>query len=43
MERGTFHTDLLVSEVLPLHDLDKAFQLLEEKPEQYLKVMVKNT
>ena len=43
MELGKLHPDLLISEVLQLHELDTAFHLLEEKPEQYLIVLVKNT
>ncbi len=43
MELNKFHPDLLISEVLQLDELDKAFHLLEEKPDQYLKVLVKNT
>lgn len=42
MELGKFHPDLLISEVLELHELGRAFQLLEEKPDQYLKVLIKN-
>ena len=43
MELGKLHPDLLISEVLQLHELDKAFHLLEENPEKYLKILVKNT
>ena len=42
MERNRFHPDLLISEVLPLDELDRAFHMLEEQPDQYLKVLVKN-
>jgi threonine dehydrogenase-like Zn-dependent dehydrogenase len=42
MERNRFHPELLISEVLPLHELDKAFDLLEEQPERYLKVLIQN-
>jgi threonine dehydrogenase-like Zn-dependent dehydrogenase len=42
MERNRFHPELLVSEVLPLHMLGKAFHLLEEQPERYLKVLIQN-
>jgi threonine dehydrogenase-like Zn-dependent dehydrogenase len=42
MELNRFHPDLLISEVLELQDLDRAFHLLEEKPDRYLKVLIKN-
>ncbi len=42
MELNKFHPDLLVSEVFDLKHLDRAFHLLEDKPDQYLKVLVKN-
>ena len=41
MEMGRFHPDLLVSEVFELERLEKAFHLLEDKPDEILKVMVK--
>jgi L-gulonate 5-dehydrogenase len=37
-----FHPELFVSEVFDLQQLDRAFHLLEDKPDQYLKVLVKN-
>ena len=37
-----FHPELFVSEVFDLKQLDRAFHLLEDKPDQYLKVLVKN-
>ena len=43
MALGKLHPELLISEVLQLHELDKAFHLLEEQPEKYLKILVKNT
>jgi threonine dehydrogenase-like Zn-dependent dehydrogenase len=43
MERNRFHPDWLISEVLQLSELGRAFHLLEEKPDQYLKILVKNT
>jgi L-gulonate 5-dehydrogenase len=42
MELNKFHPELFVSEVFDLKDLDRAFHLLEDKPDQYLKVLVKN-
>lgn len=42
MELDKFHPELFVSEVFELQQLDRAFHLLEEKPDQYLKVLVKN-
>ena len=42
MELKKFHPDLLISEVVTMNELDKAFHLLEEKPDQYLKILVKN-
>lgn len=41
MELGRFHPDLLVSEVFELQQLEKAFHLLEDRPDEILKVMVK--
>lgn len=37
-----FHPDLLISDVVALNELGKAFHLLEEKPGQYIKILVKN-
>ncbi len=42
MALGKFQPDLFISEVFALQDLDQAFQLLEEKPDRYLKVLIKN-
>jgi L-gulonate 5-dehydrogenase len=42
MELNKFHPDLLVSEVFELKQLGQAFHLLEEEPEQYIKLLVKN-
>ena len=42
MELNKFHPDLLVTEVFELKQLDQAFQFLEDKPDQYLKLLVKN-
>ena len=42
MALNKFHPDLLISKVVTLNELHKAFHLLEEKPEQYLKVIVKH-
>lgn len=42
MELNQFHPDLLISEVLELRELDRAFHLLEEKPDRYLKVLIQN-
>jgi threonine dehydrogenase-like Zn-dependent dehydrogenase len=42
MELNKFHPELFVSEVFDLKQLDRAFHLLEDKPDQYLKVLVKN-
>lgn len=42
MELDKFHPELFVSEVFELQQLGRAFHLLEEKPDQYLKVLVKN-
>ncbi|KPJ76219.1 MAG: hypothetical protein AMJ54_12270 [Deltaproteobacteria bacterium SG8_13] len=41
MDMGRFHPDLLVSEVFELENLGEAFHLLEDKPDEILKVMVK--
>jgi len=42
MELNKFHPELLVSEIFDLKHVDQAFHLLEDKPDQYLKVLVKN-
>jgi threonine dehydrogenase-like Zn-dependent dehydrogenase len=42
MELKKFHPELLISEVVAINELDKAFHLLEEKPDQYLKILVKH-
>ena len=42
MELKKFHPDLLISEVVTMNERGKAFHLLEEKPDQYLKILVKN-
>ena len=42
MALNKFHPDLLISHEVPLQELQKAFLLLEEKPERYLKVLVKH-
>ncbi len=42
MKLGKFHTDLIVSETLKLSELGKSFELLEEEPEKYLKILVNN-
>ena len=42
MELNKFHPQLLISEVVGMNELDKAFHLLEEKPDQYLKILVKH-
>ena len=34
--------ELLISEIFELKNMDQAFHFLEEKPDQYLKVLVKN-
>ena len=42
MQLNKFHPELLVSKVFDLQNLEQAFHFLEEKPDQYLKIMVKN-
>lgn len=42
MELNKFHPDLLVSEVFELKQLDQAFHFLEDEPEKYIKLLVKN-
>ena len=42
MELNRFHPELLISEVFDLNQIDRAFDLLEEKPDRYLKVLVKH-
>jgi len=41
MSRGIFHPDLLISKECRLDDTGEAFQLLEEKPDRYLKVLIR--
>lgn len=40
MALNKFHPQLLISEVVALNELHRAFQLLEENPDQYLKILV---
>ena len=42
MELNKFHPDLMISEVVAMDALDNAFHLLEEKPDRYLKILVKH-
>ena len=42
MDLNKFHPDLLVSEVFELKQLDQAFHFLEDEPEKYIKLLVKN-
>ena len=41
MSRGTFHPDLLISKECSLVETGEAFQLLEEKPDRYVKVLIR--
>jgi len=41
MSRGIFHPDLLISKECRLDETGEAFQLLEEKPDRYLKVLIR--
>lgn len=41
MSRGIFHPDVLISRKCGLDETGKAFQLLEEKPDRYLKVLIR--
>jgi threonine dehydrogenase-like Zn-dependent dehydrogenase len=41
MSQGRFHPDLLISKEFPLEETGEAFRLLEEKPDRYLKCLIK--
>lgn len=41
MSRGVFHPDLLISKECNLDETGEAFQLLEERPDRYLKVLIR--
>jgi threonine dehydrogenase-like Zn-dependent dehydrogenase len=40
LSKGNLHPELMISEVMPAKDIQKAFELLESNPEKYLKVML---
>jgi len=42
MALNKFQPELLISEVVAVDELDRAFRLLEEKPDQYLKILVRH-
>jgi threonine dehydrogenase-like Zn-dependent dehydrogenase len=42
MALNKFHPDLFISAVVTLDELDEAFHLLEDKPDEYIKILVKN-
>jgi len=41
MVQGRFHPDLFISDDFPLEETGEAFRLLEEKPDRYLKMLIK--
>jgi threonine dehydrogenase-like Zn-dependent dehydrogenase len=41
MAQGRFHPDLLISNEFPLEETGKAFRLLENEPDRYLKLLIK--
>jgi len=41
MSQGRFHPDLFISKEFPLEETAKAFRLLEEEPDRYLKFLMK--
>jgi threonine dehydrogenase-like Zn-dependent dehydrogenase len=41
LAKGDLHPELMISEIMPAKDIQKAFELLESNPEKYLKVMLK--
>jgi threonine dehydrogenase-like Zn-dependent dehydrogenase len=43
MVQRRFHPDLLISNEFPLEETGKAFRLLEEEPDQYLKFLIRVT
>ena len=40
MTQNRFHPDLVVSREFKLDQTDEAFRLLEENPEEYLKILI---
>jgi len=43
MVQGRFHPDLFITNQFPLEETGKAFRLLEEEPDRYLKLLIKVT
>ncbi len=43
MVQGRFHPDLFISNEFPLEETGKAFRLLEEEPDRYLKFLIRVT
>ena len=43
MVQGRFHPELFISNEFPLEETGKAFRLLEEEPDRYLKFLIKVT
>jgi threonine dehydrogenase-like Zn-dependent dehydrogenase len=40
LSKGDLHPELMITEVMPAKDIQKAFKLLETNPEKYLKIML---
>jgi hypothetical protein len=43
MVQGRFHPDLFISNEFPLEETGRAFRLLEEEPDRYLKFLIRVT
>ena len=41
LSRGNLHPELLISEIMPAANIQQAFDLLENNPEKYLKILLK--
>lgn len=42
LAKGVLHPEVLVTEVLPMKEAQRAFEMLENEPDRYLKVLLKN-
>jgi len=40
LAKGNLNPDALISEIMPVEEIQKAFELLESNPEKYLKILI---
>ena len=40
LAKGNLNPDALISEIMPVEAIQKAFELLESNPEKYLKILI---